>query len=165
MPKIFFLDSIIFPKKSLGIWPFKIYLLQTPPAPSAPPAPPAPPASHAQTGEAKAYILICIPDYGCFRWDQQLLGQKPRIFVCSELLWALESNETSFPFWESAYPPKHVTCTVSRVTCHVSRVTCHLSPVIFLKHFLYFFYIILQNNWQSGGASWWTVCYQRGVPV
>ena len=28
---------------------------------------------------------------------QQLLGQKLRVFICSELLWVLESNETHFP--------------------------------------------------------------------
>ena len=23
---------------------------------------------------------------------------------------------------------------------------------------------IYNKNWQSGGASWWRVCYQRGLP-
>ena len=82
-------------KNFFGIWSFQIYLLQTPPAPSAPPAPPASPAP---TGEAQAYILIFIPDYGCFILEQQVLGKKRRVFVCSELFWALESNETLFPF-------------------------------------------------------------------
>ena len=42
----------------------------------------------------------------------------------------------------------HVSC----VLCHVSRVTCH----IFFFNFFFF--------WQSGGVSWWRVCYQRGLP-
>ena len=94
-PKIYFLDSIISPQKNLGIKPFQKFLLQTSPAPSAPPAPPA---SSAPRGEAQALILIFIPDYGCFRLEQQLLGHKLRVLVCSELFWAFESNETLFPF-------------------------------------------------------------------
>ena len=35
--------------------------------------------------------------------------------------------------------------------CHVSRVSCHIS--FFSSFFL-----------QSGEASWWRVCYQRGLP-
>ena len=61
-------------------------LLQTSPAPSAPPATAAPPAPPAPTGEAQADILIFIPGYGSFRLEQQLMGQKLRVFVCSELL-------------------------------------------------------------------------------
>ena len=41
---------------------------------------------------------------------------------------------------------------VSRVRCHVSRFTWHLSCI-----FIFFF-------WQSGGASWWRVCFQQGLP-
>ena len=40
----------------------------------------------------------------------------------------------------------HVTCQVSPVTCHLSCVTCHIS------------------HGQSGEASRWSVCYQRGLP-
>ena len=46
----------------------------------------------------------------------------------------------------------HVTCQVSHVKCHMSRVTCHM------WRFFFFFF------WQSGGASRWRVCYQRGLP-
>ena len=46
------------------------------------------------------------------------------------------------------FTPHHV----SDVTCHLSRVTCQMSRVIF---FLFF--------GQSGGASQWRVCYQRGL--
>ena len=56
------------------------------PAPPAPSGPPAPPKFSSPTGEAETYILVFIPDCGCFRLDQQLLGQKLRVFVCSELL-------------------------------------------------------------------------------
>ena len=48
-------------------------------------------------------------------------------------------------------------CHVSHVTCHVSCVTCHMSHVIF-----FFFYV--KKIGQSGGASRWRVCYQRGLP-
>ena len=61
-------------------------LLKTSPAPSAPPAIAAPPASPAPTGEAQAYILVFIPEYGSFRLEQQPMVQKLRVFVCSELL-------------------------------------------------------------------------------
>ena len=44
---------------------------------------------------------------------------------------------------------------MSRVTCHISRVTCHVSGVT--CHFFLFLFL------QSGGASWWRVCYQRGL--
>ena len=58
-------------------------------------------------------------------------------------------------------------CHVSCVTCHVSRVTCHLSPVtchFFLKHFNIYLYIYFFYFKKNGGASWWRVCYQRGLP-
>ena len=48
----------------------------------------------------------------------------------------------------------HVTCQVSHVTCQVSGVTCQMSGVIII---IYFFL-------QSGGATQWSVCYQRGRP-
>ena len=47
-----------FSLKMIGDSTLSNNLLQTPPAPPAPPAP---------TGEAQAYIVIFIPDYGCFR--------------------------------------------------------------------------------------------------
>ena len=42
-------------------------------------------------------------------------------------------------------------CHISHVKCHVSDVTCH-------SFFLLLFF------GQSGGASRWRVCYQRGLP-
>ena len=61
-------------------------------------------------------------------------------------------------------------CNVSHITCHGLRVTCHVSPVTCQNIFLHkknlkrklknhFFFIV-----QSGGAGWWRVCYQRGLP-
>ena len=44
---------------------------------------------------------------GCFRFEQQLREQKLRVFVCSELLWALDSNKTLFPL-------KEVKCSVKK---------------------------------------------------
>ena len=64
-----------------------------------------------------------------------------------------------------------VMCHVSHVTCHVSHVTCHLSRVI--CHMSTFCFTFLQKKekfnpsekiGQSGGVSWWRVCYQRGLP-
>ena len=54
---------------------------------------------------------------------------------------------------EGSPPPS---CHVSYFTGHVSCVTCHMSHVM-----CHFFHVFLL---QSGEASWWRVCYQRGVP-
>ena len=56
----------------------------------------------------------------------------------------------------------HVMCHQSCVTCHMSCVTCHMSTKNLkkLKKNIYTSEII----GQSGGASWWMVCYQRGLP-
>ena len=56
-----------------------------------------------------------------------------------------------------------VTCHVSGFTCHASGVTCHVSRVTCHNIHIYIFfslYIFLQ----SGEASQWSVCYQRGLP-
>ena len=65
-------------------------------------------------------------------------------------------------------------CHMSCVTCHVSRVTCHMSHVFFFFTFSllnyrkekeeekYDFFYTTKNIGQSGGASWWRVCYQTG---
>ena len=60
------------------------------------------------------------------------------------------------------HPVSCVKCHVSRVMCHVSRVTCHVSRVN--CHMSFFFFFIVKKIWQSGGASRWRVCYQRGLP-
>ena len=67
-----------------------------------------------------------------------------------------------------------VTCHVSRVTCHVSPVMCHLSHVTCrMSKYIYIFLLLKRRrkemdpekiNGQSGGASWWRVCYQRDQP-
>ena len=46
---------------------------------------------------------------------------------------------------------------VSGVICQVSGARCQVSGVIFF-YFINFFF------GQSGGASRWRVCYQRGLP-
>ena len=48
----------------------------------------------------------------------------------------------------------HVICHMSHVRCQVSGVRCHMSCLFF--YFIYFFR-------QSGEASRWRVCYQRGL--
>ena len=59
----------------------------------------------------------------------------------------------------------HVTCHVSPVTCHLSHVTCHLSHVkIIKKKKKLYKKNIPRKIRQIGGASWWRVCYQRGLP-
>ena len=45
-----------------------------------------------------------------------------------------------------------VMCHVSCVTCQLSRVTCHM-----------YFFSSVKKMGPSGGASWWKVCYQRGL--
>ena len=56
-----------------------------------------------------------------------------------------------------------VMCHLSLVTCHVSYVTCHLSCVIcHMSHVIIFLYHEKIIG-QSGGASRWRVCYQRGL--
>ena len=47
-------------------------------------------------------------------------------------------------------------CHMSHVMCQVSGVRCQVSHVIFF--ILLFFFL------QSGEASRWRVCYQRGLP-
>ena len=46
-------------------------------------------------------------------------------------------------FVDNVHLPPCVPCRMSHVTYHMSHVTCKMS--------------------QSGGASWWRVCYQRGL--
>ena len=59
----------------------------------------------------------------------------------------------------SSHPPKFVVgcvCVWGRVTCvmcHMSHVTCHVS-----QFFSSFFLL------ESGGVSWWRVCYLWGLP-
>ena len=61
-------------------------------------------------------------------------------------------------FWEHVHCTlcvichvSHVTCQFLCVNCHVSRVTCHTKNV-------------LKNIGQRDWASWWSVCYQQGLP-
>ena len=55
-------------------------------------------------------------------------------------------------------PPPCVTSYVY-VICHVLRVTWHMSYVTF------FIFIFIESCFgQSGEASWWRVCHQRGYP-
>ena len=54
-------------------------------------------------------------------------------------------------------------CHVSRVTCHLSPVTCHMSKIFFLTFSLLKKNYTTRNIGQSGGASQWRVCYQRGL--
>ena len=49
----------------------------------------------------------------------------------------------------------HVMCHVSCVRCQVSCVTCQVSL------FSIFFSLF---SGLSGGASWWEVCYEQGLP-
>ena len=98
VPKIFCLDSIIFPPKK--VWGFNHLKFTS--------------CKHHQLlqhHQHNQHLLhpqhqqekhrptsLYLFQTHCFRWKQLLLGQKQGVFVCSELLWALELNETSFPF-------------------------------------------------------------------
>ena len=67
-------------------------------------------------------------------------------------------------FLENAHTTVCVTCHMSRVMCHMSNVMCHLSCVtchMFLKKCRK--KIPSKKIGQRGGASWWKVCYQRGL--
>ena len=51
-------------------------------------------------------------------------------------------------------------CTVSQVRCHISPVTCHVSHLrCHMSHMFSSFFLL-----ESGGVSWWRVCYQWGLP-
>ena len=68
-------------------------------------------------------------------------------------------------FWENVHPPPSVTYPVSYVRCHVSGVPCQVSGVRCWSVTNLFFLIFLLLFGQSCEASWWRVCYQRGLPV
>ena len=53
-----------------------------------------------------------------------------------------------------------VRCQVSGVRCQVSGIRCQASDFFFF--FLLFFLLFFIG--QSGEASWWRVCYHRGLP-
>ena len=55
-------------------------------------------------------------------------------------------------FLENVHPPQYATCHLSLVTCHVSHARCHMLCVT------------SEVAGVSGGASWWRVCYQWGLP-
>ena len=60
--------------------------------------------------------------------------------------------------FERMFTPHHMSCVMfhaSCVTCHVSCVTCQVSCDIFSSSFSFL---------QSGAASRWRVCFQRGLP-
>ena len=65
---------------------------------------------------------------------------------------------------------RHTMYYVSCVKCQVPGVTCHLSPVT--SHMFFFIKKTKKQHYiypsekigQSGGASRWRLCYQRGLP-
>ena len=63
----------------------------------------------------------------------------------------VRANELKF--WENIHHMSYVTCHMSHVTRHMSHVLCHVSLL------LLFIFV-----GKSCGASWWRVCYQRGLP-
>ena len=58
----------------------------------------------------------------------------------------------------------HVMYHVSHVRWQLSHVMCHVSHVNHNFFFELKKYISGKKKLQSGGASWWRVCYQRGLP-
>ena len=70
-------------------------------------------------------------------------------------------------FWDNVHPPPHVRSQVSDVRCQVSGVRFQVSGVICqvsgvrcrVSGVIFLFFL-----GQSGGASRWRVCYQRGQP-
>ena len=142
----------------LGIYYFQISLLQTPPAPPAPSGPLAPPSSSSPTWEAQTYILEVIPDFGRFRLEQQHLEQKLRVFVSSELLWALELYKTLVPFSCSSKDKKnvlgsHQLGTLGRVGQRVDMSVC-VSDVPFPCNFFRGLLLALRSHDQIQASHW-----------
>ena len=70
--------------------------------------------------------------------------------------------ERMFTLYHVSHVRCHMSCVMfhmSGVRCHVAHVTCQVSHVMY-QLFSSFFFLF----WQSGGASWWRVCYQQGLP-
>ena len=93
----------------------------------------------------------------------------PLLQISFKLCQSQTERARDLKFWENVHPTLCVLCHVSCVTCHVSRVTYHLSDVkIFFLHFFFSsffsFFFHPKKIVQSGGPSWWRVCYQRGLP-
>ena len=57
-----------------------------------------------------------------------------------------------------------VTCQVSPVRCYMSYVTCQVSPVACHVSGVTCLFFCSLFFGQSGEASRWRVCYQRGLP-
>ena len=90
----------------------------------------------------------------------------PLVQISSKHCQSQTGRARELKFWENLHPTQCVLCHVSHVMCHLSHVTCHLSHVtchmshVTCQSYLYHF----KKIGQSGGASWWRVCYQRSLP-
>ena len=79
-------------------------------------------------------------------FSQQFFSSKSWKHLHSRTVW-----DKDLKFWKNVQLPPYVICHVSHITCHMSRVTCYASNVLFCFGRL------------SDRASWWRVCYQRGL--
>ena len=70
----------------------------------------------------------------------------PSVQISSKHCQSQTGKARQLKFFENVHP-RYVSC----VLCHVSCVTCHVSPVT--------------CHMSHGGASWWRVSYQQGLPL
>ena len=70
-------------------------------------------------------------------------------------------QEPGVYIWENVHLP-HLSC----VMCEMSLVICHMLCVMYhmLRLTINMSCVFLIYFLQCGGASWWRVCYQRGLP-
>ena len=83
----------------------------------------------------------------------------PGLLNIFKALWIPNHKSWGAEILRECSPPS--TCHMSGVRCHVSYVRCHVSGVTCQVSCVTFFYFFV---WQSGEASRWRVCYQRGLP-
>ena len=93
-------------------------------------------------------------------------GHWPGMVCHFETNWTTGSSEWgSHTMCHTMCHVSYVICHVSCVTCYLSHITCHLSHVNKLIFpFLFFKKKVLKQILQSGGASRWRICCQRGLP-
>ena len=104
-------------------------------------------------------VLQTPPSLG-YSLSHRSFFSKPSKHHYTQTLWARELK-----FWENVHPRPRVTCQLSGVTCHVSSVRCQVSGYrCYVSGVISQVSVFLSFFGQSGGASPWRVCYQRGLP-
>ena len=120
----------------------------------------------------KIYIFINRPgvDGAVLQTPPWLINSFIEWFLSQNIFYTISNTKPEeLESWnfERIFIPHYVSCVMlhmSCVTCHLSCVKCHVSPVTCPNIYIFFFCFTLIFFWQSGGASWWRVCYQQGLP-